>query len=74
MVQWLAKDYFPRMPFPIFTHVSWCVCCGVQSFPCVGHSTYALLWKRKYLANPQVVERLKDIKEDDYWHAARSLR
>jgi hypothetical protein len=40
----------------------------------VGHSTYALLWKRKYLANPQVVERLKDIKEDDYWHAARSLR
>lgn len=54
--------------------VSYLVAAGTQSFPCVArNSTYALLWKRKFVVNAEVAERLKDIREEDFIEAARKL-
>jgi hypothetical protein len=38
----------------------------MHSFPVIGNSTYALLWKRKFVKNPHVTNLLKDIKEEHY--------
>lgn len=45
----------------------------MRSFPVVGRSTYALLWKRKFVTNPHVTDKLKGLTEQDFVNYVQQL-
>ena len=45
----------------------------MRSFPVVGNSAFALLWRNKYLPNPHVQHMLEGLDHEDFRKAAAAI-